>query len=283
MPKNTDVRREIWERAIYLREHIEDQVNIHYPIYIPSKARTRYKLTADVLKDHDLPFFIVVEPQDERDYRSKYGSSVVCLPENNQGVAYVRNFIKNHAAAAGHAFHWQIDDNIRRFTVRRDGKSVTINPRWALSCVEQITDSYGNIGGSCLSSNVYAFAFDHKEPVTFNVQIYSAMLLNSQTPQAFRQGVHEDTDYSLQILTDGYCTLVFRQINMEKAPSGQMSGGNTEIEYAEGKKIQRLHNTVTAWPDRFTIGRHRKGKLRLIPTNGYRGFNQIPKRPHPVT
>src|ERR1039457_6327466 len=88
-----------------------------YPVYIPSKGRADCCLTANCLVRDEVPFYLVVEPQDAGSYESVFGADrVLVLPWDNPGsVIPARNWIKDHATAGGHKRHWQIDDNCHRF------------------------------------------------------------------------------------------------------------------------------------------------------------------------
>ena len=43
---------------------------IKYPIYVPSKSRSEIKLTTKCLEN--IPFYVVIEPQDADNYRKEY-------------------------------------------------------------------------------------------------------------------------------------------------------------------------------------------------------------------
>ena len=86
-----------------------------YPIYIPSKGRSDICLTAQFLSKDEVPFYLVVEPQEEKQYVDTFGKKhILVLPFSNLGsVIPARNWIKEHATKNGHERHWQFDDNMR--------------------------------------------------------------------------------------------------------------------------------------------------------------------------
>lgn len=86
-----------------------------YPVYVPSKGRADHCLTAKFLIEDDVPFHLVVEPQERDIYAARFGEErILILPFSNRGsVVPARNWIKHHAAQAGYEYHWQLDDNIR--------------------------------------------------------------------------------------------------------------------------------------------------------------------------
>jgi hypothetical protein len=92
------------------------------PIFIPSKGRSDQRLgTWAILESSQVPFTVVVEPQECADYLRRFGleeptpaseirarceagiappslATVCCLPANGRGVAFVRNFILHELA-----------------------------------------------------------------------------------------------------------------------------------------------------------------------------------------
>ena len=97
-----------------------------YTIYIPSKGRHDRCLTANILKEDGLNYYIVVEPQDYQLYIKEHGKKrVLVLPFSNlgQGVTPARNWIKQHSINNGKKFHWQIDDDMKWLGTYSKGKA----------------------------------------------------------------------------------------------------------------------------------------------------------------
>jgi hypothetical protein len=247
-----------------------------YPIYIPSRQRSDTITTAKLFQNEDIPFRIVVEPQDERAYRFYFSDDeLLVMDKDDQGISYVRNFILEHSRKAGDKFHWQFDDNIKNLAVRQNDKNTTASAKKVLHIAETVNDLYSNIGGVGLYHQ--AFAFSQTRPILVNKQVYSAMLLNNSTGCNFRDKVIEDTDFSLQMLSKGYCTLLFTILIMNKATSTTMSGGNTEISHAGDGRLQRSLRLQELWPNTFKIV-EKKGQHRIAPSRIWQSFEQIPKR-----
>lgn len=249
---------------------------VKYPIYIPSRKRAKTIMTAKIFKAENLPFKIVIEPQDEADYRQYFtDDELLVMDKNDQGIAYVRNFIKSHSRANGDSFHWQFDDNIKNFAIRSDDKNLSCKATTALSTIETVTDMYSNIGGSGIIHQ--AFAFAQTRPIQVNRQIYTAMLLNNEPKPMFRDGPVEDTDYNMSILTEGYCTLLFSKILMNKVTTMTMAGGNTEISYSGDGRIKRSEKLCELWPNTFKMV-EKKGEMRIAPSRVWATFPQRPIR-----
>jgi len=59
-------------------------MNPRYPIYIISKGRSKRCLTARELTKMNVPFFLVVEPQEENEYRTEWpNAKIITTPFSN--------------------------------------------------------------------------------------------------------------------------------------------------------------------------------------------------------
>lgn len=241
-----------------------------YPIYIPSKGRSTTAHTANALLREDIPFHFVVEPQDATDYEALFGKSrIIVMPEDNMGVAYARNFIKALSKDRGEDFHWQIDDNIRGFCKRSDGKNRGALLNDVLTEAENFVDRHENVGIAGLSH--IAWAFKAKTYVSPNKQVYSCVLVRNDVPAQWRKGVVEDTDYSLQVLSLGLCTVLFNTLLIAKEKTMKMSGGNTEIEYSGDGRMNRSLGLQKMWPDAFKIT-YEYGRPKVKPSRIWSTF-----------
>lgn len=231
------------------------------------------------MSNYDVHFYLVVEKEDLQDYldcnpQIKKDSYLV-LPESDKGIAYVRNFCKKHAQDAGHDYHWQIDDNIRRFKIRIAGKNVIKAPQVVLMEAEEYVQEYSNIGLAGLKHA--AFAFAARDDMSFNQQIYTCMLINNHSDIKWRDNCVEDTDYSMQILTAGYTTVLFNRLIMDKATTGKMKGGNTEISYGGDGRKKRSEGLQKNWPNIFKTKIDGNGETRIKPSRIWKSFPQRPR------
>jgi len=116
--------------------HIEEYDKVRWPIYIPSKGRFDREGVTRFLDADRLPYHVVVEPHERIAYASRFGAArVLTLPQSNCGIAYSRNFIREDAERWGKDYHWQIDDDIFAFLLRRDRKRVVVSIRNALAFI----------------------------------------------------------------------------------------------------------------------------------------------------
>ena len=252
--------------------------DVKYPIYVPSKGRADVKLTTKALDDVDLVYYVFVVPQDADAYLKEYNKhQVVVMKKDNQGIGYVRNACKEHSISIGADYHWQVDDNIKDFRVREDGKNVVKNTRNVFAAAEHYMSHFDNIGIGSLSHTIFAFA--KNTHVSINRQAYSCVLVNNSLNIWYRHDCIEDTDYSLQVLDKGYCTILFNKLLMGKAATGQYKGGNTDTVHAGDGRLIRSKKLQEYWPGAFKLVK-KKERWHVAPSRVWDRYPQMPKGPN---
>ena len=252
---------------------------LRYPIYVPSKGRADRINVTRLLTEQNIPFTVVVEPQDADDYRQHFrDDQLLVMDKNDQGIHYVRNYAKQHATEQGTEFHWQLDDDIRSFKVRRDGKNRTTNPAHVLNLVETVTDLYTNIGAA---SPMYdTWAFQEGPIIKLNRMFASANLLRNDPNITFRPDIVEDVDTSLQYLAAGYCTLIFATALITVPTTPDDEGGlGVSNRIGEGAQL-RCDNLVAQWgANHFKVITKPKwnNAPRLAPSRIWSTYKQQPE------
>lgn len=224
-----------------------------YPIYIPSRGRAGISTTANVLNKHLIPFSFVVEPSEKELYKQHYpDNTILTIEKDNSGsVVMARNFCKTHARNLGAEYHWQIDDNINSFGILNAGKITKTNPLQIFTLCETFVHKYKNIGIAGLSHT--NFAAGKKTPISINKQVFSCVLVDNKNQLKWRDGVVEDTDYSLQVLSQQLCTVKFNVYVMEKKATMSMKGGNTDTIYQGDGRLNQARGMERYWPYLFTV------------------------------
>ena len=215
-----------------------------YPIYIPSKGRPDKCLTAKTLSGDGVPFHLVVEPQEAKEYAASYGDkNVLTLPFSNTGSAVAaRNWIKEHATQAGHKRHWQLDDDIRGFYAWTKDSRKPCTPSYALPHCEEFVDRYSNVAIAGLKSHLFGSTIKH--PFTTNCQAFTCVLVLNELPYRWRGTHGHDTDFSLQALVGGWCTILFYAFQFEWA--SVTSGGNSDVYEGDGR-LYRTRELQRRW------------------------------------
>ena len=249
-----------------------------YPVYVPSRGRYESGLTAKCLIRDGVPFYLVVEPHEADEYRSRYPEAeVLVLPWSNLGVnglIAVRNWIKDHSIENGHKRHWQLDDNIRRFFRFIHDKRLPCRAGVALRVCEDFVDRYTNIAVAGL--NYDTFVRGPMPPFNVNCHVYSCSLIWNELPNRWRLPYNDDTDMCLQVLADGYCTVLFNAFMCGKSNTMTVKGGNTPIYQDDGRlKMSRMLERV--WPGVVSTGRRFKRPQHVV-SHAWRRFDTPLKR-----
>lgn len=208
-----------------------------YSIYIISKGRYDNPKTAEALKGMNIPFKIVVEPDEALMYKDSVGDEYLLVaPENyserGDGGIPVRNFVMEHSISKGEKKHWILDDNIAGFGYQKTGRRINTktNGDFFRQC-EDFVDRYSNVK---MAGIRYRFHHNYvKSPYYLNTRIYSCILIDNSLRHRWRGRYNEDTDLSLRVLKDGDCTMLFTWCYCNKAATLSTRGGNTDDLYAK--------------------------------------------------
>ena len=249
--------------SIDLQDELPELPELQEPkctIYIPSKGRPNEQKTYLHCIENNLSVKVVVEPQDYDLYKENIPAEhLIQMPKNDQGIRYVRTFIKNYSTELNEEYHWQMDDDMQYFFFRIDNKNKRVPLRKAVQVLENITELFNNvaISGMC---NV-AFAFAKKHTVQVNRLAHGVVLVNNSVQQHWREGTVEDWDYTLCVLEQGYCTLGFNHVTFQTATSGSTQGGNAMTDW-ESKEERRIfyENFCDLWPGYFQVSKIKNDK-----------------------
>jgi hypothetical protein len=222
-----------------------------YPVYVISKGRADRCLTARFLTRDGVPFRLVVEPQEAEAYAKNFGREVLTiLPFSNlgQGSRPARNFVWEHAKRDGHARHWILDDNIQGIWRRWKARKIRCEAGVAFRAVEDFVDRYENV--AIAGMNYYMFSPNKitQPPFNLNVHVYSCMLIRNDLPQRWRGRYNEDTDLCLQVLSAGWCTVLFNAFLCWKMWTMKMKGGNTDELYKGDGRLRMARSLERMWP-----------------------------------
>ena len=225
-----------------------------YPVFIPSKGRAQTAKTMDFLEADGVDFTIVVEPPDADAYHARFDSyqhaTILETPFQNlgQGAVPVRNFIRDYSQAQGHAFHWQLDDNIRR-TRRRilQGRRIPVNSAVVMAVAEDFTDRYENLALTGIEYCMFMPKGQSPAPLILNTRIYSFWLFRNDIPYRWRGRYNDDTDMCLQALSGGWCTALIRTFCCDKMQTMTISGGMTSTYTGDGR-LKMARSLERVWP-----------------------------------
>lgn len=218
-----------------------------YPICIPSKGRFDNQTTGKILDRMGADYRFFVEETEADRYIDAIGKDrVVVMPFHDlgQGSIPARNFIWEWAKKNGVKRHWTVDDNIKTFSRCDANRRLRVWGGGFFRAMEDFVDRYENV--AMAGPHGQGFIQDRSpnlSPFILNSRVYSCILLDTSLPHRWRGRYNEDTDLSLRLLKDGFCTMLFCALLMDKKPtyiggdggkSRAMHGGNTENVYNSG-------------------------------------------------
>ena len=240
-------------------------MNPKYPLYIVSKGRSDSRLTSKALEKMQVPYYIVIEKSDYKDYAAVIDKDkILILPENyldeyevldklgrakSTGPGAARNFAWKHSNENGFAYHWVMDDNIERFLRMNNNLQIPLGNGAGFRAMEDFVERYENV--AMAGPNYYMFVPRKAKlpPFVKNTRIYSCNLIKNDIPFKWRGRYNEDTILSLDILKAGYCTIQFNAFMQLKTTTQVLRGGNSEEFYDKEGTLPKSQMQVDVHPD----------------------------------
>jgi hypothetical protein len=245
-----------------------------YPVYIVSKNRWEQRITMRACEEIGLPYLVVAERDQVDRYATACGiERVIELPtqyidrydtcdnggEERVGPGAARNFCWDHSISNGHKRHWVLDDNCQHFYRLNRNAKVRVTSPTIFRCMEDFCDRYSNLAIAGMNYHGLCKQRDKVPPLVWNTRIYSFLLIENAIPYRWRGRYNEDTDLSLRVLKDGYCTAQFNAFLAEKIFTQRVKGGNTEEFYAHEGTLPKSQMIADLHPDVATVV-HRFGR-----------------------
>lgn len=286
-----------------------DSSKPRYPLYVVSYARPRQCMTAKALDDMGVDFHLIVEPEQFDEYAENWDESrLLSVPESyheeydtyddlgrskSQGPGPARNFAWDHAVENGHDWHWVMDDNISEFYRFHQNRFWMLGDGAGFRAMEDFVLHYENVAMAGPKYYFFVPRKDDNPPLVLNSRIYSCNLIRNDTPYRWAGRYNEDTDLSLRMLKDGWCTVSFRTFVQMKMRTQVVDGGNTENfykkegTYPKSKMLKRRHPELVTLTRRYGRWHHHVDYRpfkdnRLIPKDdppsdlGSYDFKEIP-------
>lgn len=241
-------------------------MNPNYPVYIISKGRSNRCLTARELTAMNVPYKLVVEPQEYDVYKTAWpDAEIITTPFSNlnQGSIPVRNFVWELAERLGVKRYWIMDDNIEGFHRLHNNEKYKVGDGTILKCAEDFVDRFENVPMAGLNYYSFCKKTDKVPPFYINTRVYSCILLETKRSERWRGKYNEDTDLSIRFLKQGLCTILFNAFLCGKVTTMRMRGGNTESVYGNtdrrkefAESLQNQHPDVVKVVWRFNRWHH---------------------------
>jgi uncharacterized protein involved in tolerance to divalent cations len=240
-------------------------MNPSFPVYIVSKGRWKSRLTSKALDHIGVNYLMIVEQHEFDNYAAEIGENkLLILPKQYQlnydtcddlgvaksvGAGAARNFAWDHSIEHGYKRHWVLDDNFDAFHRFNHNIKAEVESGTIFKCAEDFIDRYDNIVISGFNYYSFCKSTDKVPPFILNTRIYSCLLIDNSIPYRWRGRYNEDTDLSLRVLKDGYCTLQFNAFLAGKVTTQRMAGGNTEDFYKKEGTYEKSLMLAQMHPD----------------------------------
>lgn len=241
-------------------------MNPKYPIYIVSKGRWDTRLTSKALESMKVPYYIVVEANEYEQYTSVISKDKILILDlkyqqeyetcddlgdsKSKGPGAARNFCWDNAIKNGFAWHWVMDDNIDGFVRLNYNRKIKVESGSIFLASEDFVERYENI--AIAGFNYRFFGGGQRSacpPFILNTRIYSCLLIRNDIPYRWRGRYNEDTDLSLRVLKDGWCTVEFNAFLQNKLRTQMLKGGNTEVFYSKEGTLPKSQMIEDLHPD----------------------------------
>jgi hypothetical protein len=248
-----------------------------FPIYIVSKGRWQRNPTSKMLEKMNVPFFIIVEKQEYKDYLNLVDKKkILILPQKYKdnynhfwkdddtrtGPGPARNYAWEHSIKNGHKWHWVMDDNIESFERFNNNKKIRVYDGSIFYVSEDFVLRYKNIAIAGLQYANFMPHSDFRPPFKLNTRIYSCLLIKNDIPYRWRGRYNEDTDLSIRALKDGWVTVQFNAFLQGKRATQTVKGGcDKEFYENEGtlnksKILADMHPDIAKVVKRFNRWHH---------------------------
>ena len=211
-----------------------------------------------------VPFYMVVEENEKDKYLNIVDENqILILPQKylddydtfwydddpRKGPGAARNFVWDHSIENGHKWHWVMDDNLESFERLNNNMKVKCVDGTPLYVCEDYVLRYKNIAQAGINYSIFCPASDSRPPIKVNTRIYSCLLIRNDVPYRWRGRYNEDTDLSLRMMKDGWCTVQFNQFLCGKRATQTMRGGNSAEFYDEEGTKNKSQMLADMHPD----------------------------------
>jgi|TARA_R110000765_G_scaffold106962_2_gene197673 hypothetical protein len=216
-------------------------------IFIPTKGRSDNCKTANLIGDYK-NLFLVVEPKEYGYYKEKYpNNNILQLPENDKGIIYSRNFIKQYTEEKNINYYWQLDDDISYLYKRELKKLIRENP---ITALEYCQNYFINNSISVGALEYRQYAWSATKEIVLNSFCDSVVFINNKLVEGMRytNGTKEDRDFCIQAISKGLKTGRLTTYAFSAPQNGSNKGGLKEIFYdIKDAELNTCKKMVEIW------------------------------------
>lgn len=228
-----------------------------YPLFVPTKGRWESCYTIKALEKIGIPYKAVIERQEYDQYAAIIKpENIIILPHQNEGLVRTRNWIWDYAQnELKTPYFWTFDDNIGTFFRFNKGMRIEVSDGTFLRIIEDFIDRYENIALAGMHYKMFAITSLTNcidKPFLLNTRVYSNMLIRTDIPFRNRGFYNDDTDLCLQVLSAGFCTILFYAFLIDKKTTMTVKGGMTPHYQGDGR-LKMAQELQQRWPQYVKI------------------------------
>lgn len=218
------------------------------PIFVLSKGRAQTATSQRLLEQAGLPYFLIVEPHESPDYAKQFPlAKLLTLPQSNKGIAYVRNHIK----ALNESWFWMMDDDIKGFYRRENGRMVRIGADMALREAERLICAVEGAAQGALEYQQVAWST--KKDYALNSYCDVCVLIHAERVKGLTYRAElvlkEDRDFTLQVLASNLKTVRVQAYGFAAPKNGSNAGGLKELYQEAERERLAVDRLCAAWPE----------------------------------
>lgn len=212
------------------------------PIFVPSKNR------AGKIKFYPGAIY-VVEMQDYDKYSCMYsGIKLLMLPKENQGIAYVRNFIKEYTENNNIHQFWMLDDDISNFYHREGTKMIKDD----INVLQNAEEAFMKNNIALGALEYQQFAWSATKPLVKNSFCDVCVWVDNTETYGLRYRHYlegkEDRDFAMQVISEGKKTARSTEYAFSVPKNGSNAGGLKEVFYdIPGREEETVRRMVETW------------------------------------
>ena len=230
-----------------------------WPVYVASRGRPE---TARL--PEGVAVRLVVEPQEAAAYQAAWsGAEVLVLPERDQGLAYVRQWILEQARSREGGWFWMLDDDIERY-YRVEGKRCVPCPAAeALWKAQRRFEPAGGLAQIGLEYQQFAWSAKRAEVVDSYCDVCVAIHAERAGWAWFRPetDLKVDRDFTLLLLAQGWHTARTTRLAFSAPSNGSNAGGLADAYAETGRETESVRALCRLWPGVVTPQRKANGRL----------------------
>lgn len=222
--------------------------------YIPSKSRPKTK-THELFELSGISVIHFVEPKEENLYSV---NEKVVLPENDQGISYVRNFMLDYARARNHKMVIICDDDVTSFGSKKG--SATVKCKGA-DIFHEIKASFEKTPFEMAGVNYKQYCWAEEKKYSINTALFEVCVVVKPfcIKWNYRSvfNTKEDRDFLMQTVINGNGVLKFNHFYLSAPKIGSNKGGLNE-DYKNNKHFEAVIKMKKHWGDYVDVVK--KGK-----------------------